>query len=216
MISDAQAHAVTAVANATGKAIDLVGGAGAWLDRTVGSIPPNLFRVAGGDWLGEVAERNLARMRAKTAHILDGISRERISEPSPSVVLPLLTAAMDESREELQDLWAALLANALVDGGRRVRRDYFDAVRQMEPLDATVLDVVARRPNEGTGDSERLRMDMVFIDQERQRLGASHDDFAIATGKLVKLDCLTPPGPTVRPHSLTPFGRGLLGACKPP
>ena len=215
MDSDAQAHAVTAVANATGKAIDLVGGAGAWLDRTVGSIPANLFRVAGGDWLGEVAERNLARMRAKTARILASIDAKRITEPSPSVVLPLLTAAMDESREDLQDLWAALLANAMVDGGRRVRRDYFDAVRQMEPLDATVLDVVARSPNQGASDSEMLRIAIAFIEQERQRLAIPYDDLAIATGKLVKLDCLTPPRPHY-PASLTPFGRGLLLACKPP
>src|SRR5271157_4986006 len=36
------------------------------------------------------------------------------------------------------------LANAMLDGGRKVRRDYFETVRQMEPADALLLTIVAR------------------------------------------------------------------------
>lgn len=65
-----------------------------------------------------------------------------MQEPSVSVVLPMLQTAADEAREELQDLWAALLANAMQKKGASVRRVYFDLVRRFEPADAVLLSVV--------------------------------------------------------------------------
>jgi hypothetical protein len=162
---------------------------------------------------------------------LEGIDTERLTEPSPSVLIPLLQAAVDEGRAELQDLWAALLANAMVDGGRRVRRDYFDAVRQMEPMDALVFDIIARRPNPHSNEIVTADADVRFIEHQRMELGILPDDLAIAVAKLVKLGCVFerhpipifpnaassgPPEPRAYPPSLTPFGRGLLAACKPP
>ena len=119
----------------------------------------------------------------------------------------------------------------MVDAGTRVRRDYFEAVRQMEPLDAAVLDVIARRLNPHSDEVPAAEADNRFIEQERSRLDISPDDLAIALSKLVKLDCAfmrqvirSPPGSTVQgppqpseyPPSLTPFGRGLMAACKRP
>ena len=142
------------------------------------------------------------------------------------MLIPLLEAAVDESREELQALWAALLANAMVDGGRRVRRDYFEAVRQMEPLDAVVLDIVSRRPNAGVDPSADVAMTQVtaqgwqtdtqFILEERRQRSISDDDFAIAKEKLARLSCISNWPEPQRTPALTAFGRGLLMACKPP
>jgi hypothetical protein len=124
ILSDKEAKAAQEVAKVTGKAIDAAAGAGTvMVNGTVGRIAAATLRLVGGDWVEEQQKRNLARMQAKTARILDGIDEARLTAPSPSVVKPLLEAAADESREELQDLWAALLANAMVDGGKRVRRD---------------------------------------------------------------------------------------------
>ena len=169
-------------------------------------------------------------MRAKTARILADIDRDRISEASPSVILPLLQAAADESREQLQDLFAVLLANAMVDGGKRVRRDYFDAVRQMEPIDALVLNIISRRPNVHSDEKFAADADVQFMEHERSLVGMTRDDQDIAVSKLMKLDCVfvrqpiiaagavvqVPSQPREYPPSLTPFGRGLLAACKPP
>jgi hypothetical protein len=215
VITDAQAQAVTEAAKTTGEIVKAAGGLGSYLAKVFGSIPEDTLGLIVGDWLAHKRRRHLAVLEDNTVRKLEEVDAQRLTEPSPSILIPLLQGAIDEGRAELQDLWASLLANAMVDGGKRVRRDYFDAVRQMEPLDATVLDVVARSPNQGAGDSEMLRIAIAFIEQERQRLGIPYDDLAIATGKLVKLDCLTPPRPHY-PASLTPFGRGLLMACKPP
>ncbi len=133
-----EARAVAEVAKTTGEIVQAAGGIGAYLARVFGSIPENLLNLMVGDWLEHKRRRHLADLEERTARHLEGIATERLTEPSPSVLIPLLQAAVDEGRPALQALWAALLANAMVDGGKRVRRDYFEAVRQMEPVDALV------------------------------------------------------------------------------
>jgi Abortive infection alpha len=141
-LSDDEAKAVTEVAKTGGKIIDAGIGIGSFIRGTLGTIPEDLIGIAGGDWLHQKRRRNLAKIEAETEKLLEGVALERISEPSVSVVVPLLEAAADEAREELQNLWAALLAKAMIDGGKRVRRAFFEIVRRMEPTDAIVLHLI--------------------------------------------------------------------------
>jgi hypothetical protein len=106
------------------------------------------------------------------------------------------------SRDELQDLWAALLANAMIDGGRKVRRDYFDVVRQMEPFDALLLDLVGRGPD-NTGE----RFNIPDLEREIERLGVAPNECEITLRKLTQLGCAEGRTPV-----LMPLGRGLLEA----
>jgi hypothetical protein len=213
ILTDEQAKAAQEVAKATGKALDVASGAGTVLvNGTVGKIASATLGLIGGDWVQEQRERNLAKMQAKTARILDGIAQDRLNAPSPSVVKPLLEAAADESREELQDLWAALLASAMVDGGRRVRRDYFDVVRQMEPADAQLLVIIGGLDPAITPDQRAEAMN-----GEVAKRGLSKTDVEISIGKLRFLECVESRGsgsnnPAVT-HWLKPLGRGLLDAC---
>src|SRR6266567_4418792 len=73
-----------------------------------------------------------------------------VKDPSPAnlaVALPILHAAADESREELQELYARLLAAAM-DPNRasQVRRSLVEFVRQLDPLDASVLQQLTTQP----------------------------------------------------------------------
>ena len=198
-----EARAVAEAAKTAGEIVKAAGGLGSYLAKVLGSIPENVLGLAVGDWLDHKRRRHLAILEDNTARVLEEIRinhPERLTEPSPSVLIPLLQAAVDESREELQDLWASLLANAMLDGGRKVRRDYFEAVRQMEPVDALVLDRVSQHSGPGA--------DWTVIGADLQRLGFSSDDMTIALDKLVTLHCV------VLPPRLTAFGRGLLAACR--
>jgi hypothetical protein len=56
-----------------------------------------------------------------------------------SIALPILQGAADEDRDELVDLWARLLANAMDPKLNSVRHSFIDAVKRMDPLDAVVL-----------------------------------------------------------------------------
>jgi hypothetical protein len=69
---------------------------------------------------------------------------EKPEQPSMSVALPLLIAAADESRDELQDLWARLLAAATdPERAKFFRIRFIEAAKKMDPLDAAVLQQVA-------------------------------------------------------------------------
>ncbi len=209
ILTDEEAKATQEVAKATGKAIDAASGAGTMLvNGTVGRIAAATLGLIGGDWVQEQQQRNLARMQAKTARLLDGIASDRLSTPSPSVVKPLLEAAADEGREELQDLWAALLCNSMLDGGRKVRRDYFEALRHMEPVDALILKLVHCQPEEGG-----LEGMMQFRNQELLKFGVPQNDALIAITKLDKLGCVTLHPGQFWPRFLAPFGIGLIDAC---
>ena len=207
-----EAHAVAEVAKTTGEIVKAAGGMGSYLARVVGSIPEDLSGLLVGDWLGHKRRRHVAVLEADTTRLLEGIAAERLSEPSPSILIPLLQAAVDESREELQALWAALLANAMVDDGKRVRRDYLEALRQMEPVDALVIDVISRNPNRGSSDLMAIQENIRFAEQEQVRLGIAANEWAIASGKLFQLGLLS--NAHLGPPAATPFGMGFMEACK--
>jgi hypothetical protein len=150
-VSDEQAKAVQEVAKTTGEIVKAAGGVGTYLTRVLGSVPENLLGLAVGDWLEHKRRRHLRTLELNTARILESVDAERITEPNPALLLPLLQSAADEAEPELQEMWAALLANAMLDDRRRVRADYIETLKQMSPIDAAVLAEMSR------GEDEALR-----------------------------------------------------------
>lgn len=60
--------------------------------------------------------------------------------PAPlSVALPILQGAADEDRDDLVDLWARLLANAMDPTLNNVRYSFIEAVKEMDPPDAIIM-----------------------------------------------------------------------------
>jgi len=114
-------------------------GAGSFIEKALGSTPEDLVGYLGGDWLRVRRAENLVKYFLKTMQRLDdwGI-KEPIHAPL-SVALPILQGAADEDREELADLWARLLANAMNPNLGNVRYSFIEAVRQMDPPDAVLL-----------------------------------------------------------------------------
>jgi Abortive infection alpha len=53
-----------------------------------------------------------------------------------------ISEPQDESREELAELWARLLANAMDPNLNNVRHSFIEAVKKMDPMDAVVLQYV--------------------------------------------------------------------------
>jgi hypothetical protein len=110
--------AVAEIAKATPSVVKLVSDLGGLLDRRFGTVLSGIVSARGGDRVHYLHNRNEIRFAAKLVEELAKVSNERRTEPSLSVILPIVEAARDESREEIQDLWVALLANAMLDGGR--------------------------------------------------------------------------------------------------
>lgn len=112
--------------------------------RPVTDVAENAIGLLGGDWLSEKRRANRLQLKRRTDELLRQRKVDQPVEPPPSVVLPLLSNAQEESREELIDLWARLLA-AAADPGRnkKYRREFAEIVKQLEPLDAAVLPSLA-------------------------------------------------------------------------
>jgi hypothetical protein len=154
LIDPATAAAAGEAAKAAGKAIDLTSSFGSFLGRMFGAVPEDVVGLLGGDLLHHVRLRNCARLEQRTEEILCERGVSETVPLSPSVAIPLLEAAKNESREELQELWARLLAAAM-DPNRdsRVRQSFVTTVKQLDPLDALILNFsyeITKRLNESS------------------------------------------------------------------
>jgi hypothetical protein len=193
-LSDEQAKAIQEVAKATGTALSLVEKAGAYVGWVLGTLPADLVGVLGGDLLAQVRIRNLAKYAQRTEEIL----RDRgvtVPEPiSPSLAIPLLRAAADESREELQELWARLLA-ASMDITMRdgVRHSFIEAVKVMDLMDVRVLHYIKSENTQsirlgGNGDQSNMGIATLATS-----ITARTDDVEVSVRHLHELDFLIAP-----------------------
>jgi len=110
-------------------------GIGGFLKETVGTVPEDLVGLLGGDWLKVRRAENIARMIKKAKDRQKARKTEHLEQPSISIAVPLLVAAADESRDELQEIWARLLA-AATDPARAqsFRLRYIAVAKELDPL----------------------------------------------------------------------------------
>jgi len=159
---------------------------GGYLADVAGRGPHDFVGVVIGDWLAHVRVRRWTKLQADTKRILEerGV-KEPYEEISPSIAVPLLEAAVDETREELAELWAKLLA-AASDPSRknRVRSSLIATLKQMDPLDAKVLDALNKAYPAGFGQGSNAR------DQLTKSLAAAQDDILVSFARLEQLQCV--------------------------
>jgi hypothetical protein len=195
-ISDEQAKAIQ-------EALKFLQGLGGFLKETFGTVPQDVVGLLAGDWLKVRRAENLARILVKTQ---ERLRARRVEAPEPaslSVGLPILIAAADESRDELQDLWARLLA-ATADPSRAkaFRNAFIDAAKRMDPLDAAVL----RCANAIHGGRITIETRIKIASE----LGISRDEADVSVGNLQKLELAVL---TNLPDVIvSPFGREFLRA----
>ncbi len=212
------AKAVAAVSNAVGKTVDAASGVGRYLADTLGRIPEDLLGLLGGDWLHEQRKRNLSSLQEKTRIILESRPDVPLIEPSLSLVILILENARDEGREEIVAIWAALLAEAMSPNSGRVRRQFFDVVRKMEPDDAIVFDLYRNFPRYKNGERFMASDWQNYLDTNLHLLDIPGNRREMAHIALRLLGCISPwielaANPVIdRPTAL---GEGLLDILPP-
>src|SRR5207244_6619587 len=115
----------------------------AFIAKALGGTPED-FMYFGGDFLRVRRAENMARLLSKARARL---TERGVEDPQPaslSVALPILRGAADEDRDELMDLWARLLANAMDPRVNNVRYSFIEAVKAMDPQDARTLNFLHR------------------------------------------------------------------------
>jgi hypothetical protein len=173
-VSDEQAKAIQ-------DAIKALRGVGGFLKQILGTVPEDLVGYFGGDLLKVRRAENAARIIEKAREKLQARNATP-KRPSISIILPLLIAAADEDRDELQEIWARLLA---ADPARAAsfRIQFIEAAKKMDPLDAAALQQVQNPDNHGmvTGN---------IRNQIAGALKASRDEVDISIDNLANLGLL--------------------------
>lgn len=205
-----EAEAIRAVAVTAGKVIDAAVEVGRFFGKVFGTIPQDAVGLVVGDFLHEVRIRNIHKLEQRTEEILSQRVDPHIQSVSPTLAIPLLKAAQDESRTELQELWARLLANAM-DGSRSgVRKNFIETVQRLDPVDAQILIKIA---GDGDLDTGVWKNDILSIPNIRR------DEVLVSLNCLKDLGCIetnmvvdTAIGVKER-VTFSLFGRELMRSC---
>jgi hypothetical protein len=208
----ATAKAVEATAKAADKALTIVHDTGGYLREVVGDLPKNAVGILGADWLGQKRIRNLDAMMRRTEAILRERDAQPVDQLSPNLATELLSSAQEESREELIELWARLLANALDPNMNTLRHSFIEAVKKMDPPDARVVSHIYlhRMSSIQPGDTSSSNTALGQIARDLQTRSA---DVEVSTSNLEHLGFLRqlPSGNWV----VTAVFREFMRACYP-
>jgi hypothetical protein len=137
--TQAVAKAAEESAKTAGKVLEIAHDAGGYLRHVLGEVPADLVGVLGGAWVHEQHIRIKDALRRRTEELVRERDVPKVIELSPNLAAALIEGAQEEGREELMELWARLLANAMDPNINSVRYSFVDAVKNMDPLDAVVL-----------------------------------------------------------------------------
>ena len=91
--------------------------------------PLRFVRITSLDWYSRRVDEILAKRDAN-----------KLKGAPPRIAVEILEAAQDETRDELRELWARLLANAMDSCTQKnVRIEFVAVLKQLNPLDALIL-----------------------------------------------------------------------------
>ncbi|WP_315805446.1 Abi-alpha family protein [Bradyrhizobium sp. SZCCHNS3002] len=182
------------------EALKTLQGVGGFLKETFGTTPQDIVALLGGNYLKVKRTENLIRTIDKAKKRLE---RDGIKEPdaSPALSIPIIVAAADESRDELQDIWAALLAAAASpEGSRRFRLKFIEIAKKLDAVDAGMLREIQANGGQENGATRG---------NAKVKLGIGEDEVSISVANLLDLGILASPSGSI---FLTPLGREFLKA----
>jgi Abortive infection alpha len=184
---------------------------GSYLADIFGDLPKNLLGLLVGDRVKARRIEKAAVLWKKCQERLRDLGVAEPEPPSLKFALPILAAGVDEENEGLQDLWARLLATAM-DPARRdeMRQAFVETVKQMDPMDALVLEVIRKNGYAPWTPNGRAAI--------AASLSCSDEEVVVSLQHLAKLECITftdSSGPRIMP-SLSPFGKLLTNVVSGP
>ncbi|ERF81438.1 DUF4393 domain-containing protein [Bradyrhizobium viridifuturi] len=138
------AKAAQELAKTADNAIDAARGAAEFLNRVLGNPIADVVGITVADPLRFVRIISLDWYSKRVDEILAKRNTPKPRGAPPRIALDILEAAQDETRDELKELWARLLANAMdATTQKNVRIEFITVLKQLNPLDALILQRLA-------------------------------------------------------------------------
>jgi hypothetical protein len=164
---------------------------GSFFGKALGNTPENLVGYLFGDRLQIRRAENFIRLLGEAQKRLGEWAVPEPKAATLSVLLPILRGGAEEDREELVDLWARLLANAMDPKLNTVRHQFISAVQAMDPPDARTMNYLYRARVQrirvgGGGDQSDSS-----IEYAAKQLGVRQDDLEVSIRHLEVLDFLS-------------------------
>lgn len=153
---DEESKAVQKMAETTGKAIDAGEKVGGFLNKIFGQ---GLEELGGSffDWAKTFRYENLLKLNDRVNKIHKERGIEGKTHPIlPRLGIPIIEKASLEDREEIQRLWAGLIANA-ADPIKRfnTQKSHIDILSKLEPLAAELLEWFGNQKNPSINITQR-------------------------------------------------------------
>jgi hypothetical protein len=182
-ITDEQAKAIQSVATFGTTLVTEGSQLVQYMGRILGTIPHDTVGLVLGDPLGFVRTVIAGQYDMLLTKIFKRRNVTQTQPVSPSLAIPLLRAAYDESRSELQQLWAALIAAAMdpkLSG--RVRLSLIELLKRLDPLDARIIQQITVHPLTISQDNP--------VDHLSKCFDVSRDEVSFSLDHLYELGCL--------------------------
>jgi hypothetical protein len=224
-----EAEAAKEIAISTGKMIDVVQELGGFFRLVFGDTAIELGGIA-KDWASYYRYTNLLKIQDKilALHAKRKIEGKTIPIP-PRYAIPLIQRASDEDDNDIQSLWAGLIANS-TDPNKKldVKKIYIEILSSLEPLDVQIMRYFSKQgwhlssdvPGGGinverlSADLDLNENDILISLQNLNRLGCLIADFEPAWNDIGKSSF----GALVKNRKKTfrpsPLGSSLLKACE--
>jgi len=165
------------------------------------------------------------RLRESVETILEekGISRIRIRKLPLSIGIPLIQSATLEENDELQDIWAQILANSLDLTAEEAKKAFVSILENMDTLEVRLLDALVNAPEElkAKDGGDLTAAEIVGVIEARHGpLGdTSPREIHVAIWNLVRLGGAVPTilanGLSAKMVRATELGQALVAACSP-
>lgn len=190
------AKAVQDVAKTTGKVVDVMHDAGGFLAPHVDGI---LAQVVGmfTDHLKYVRRVRLVRLGQRfQEELLAHGGVEAVRKLPLSFAIDALEQGAMEQDDDLQDIWARLLANA-VDAASEVqpRRAYISIIKDLSPLDALILEQIyavdQKQHQKAIGTHELPSRAYPAIDIDLKTLPKPSEEVQVALANLERLGVIS-------------------------
>ena len=195
------AKAAQEIAKASSNAIDAAREAAHFFNRVLGNPIADAVGITIGDPLRFVRILSIDWYSRRVDEILQQRNSRKLAGAPPRLAIEILDAAQDETRDELRELWAELIANAMDETTcKTVRIEFVGILKQLNPLDALVL--------------QRLSTISTFISPHQFSQGQHLDSNDAATSFLYlhDLKCLQESTTSRYQFMLSPRGLALLKA----
>jgi len=153
---DEESKAVQKMAETTGKAIDAGEKIGGFINKIFGPGFEQLG-LTFLDWATFIRQKNFLKIYDLVNEIHKKRGVEGKTNPIlPRLGIPMINEATLEDREEIQKLWAGLIANA-TDPNKRfnIQKTHIDILSKLEPLAAELLEWFGNQKNPSINITQR-------------------------------------------------------------